>query len=619
MKKVLAILLVVMMALSLFAGCGKKEVDIAPSTPPAETKPAETTPAPSTPAETKPAETTPAAPAEPEVPKPEGEGTLRFAVNADISTLNGHMYSMSRDGDAADMVAIYLYRSYIGDDYKFKRMPEFAADFPQQMDDSREVWQIPLRKGLTWENGDPLNADTVMYSYKMLIDPKLLNTRASYFNSNTITILNGSEYTKGECEWEDVGLKKIDDYTVEITTKGPVTADEIVTHLCFNCAMAMVHEPTYEAAMNADRTATMYGTSKDTYMSAGSYILKEWIPGASVTYEKNPNWVFADKIWAHEVTERVVTDNATTLQMFLNGEIDYVSLGAEEYLQYQEDPRLIESNATSMYHITVNMKNPDNPILDNLNFRKALYHGIDRVAVANIGSAIPAWYIQPLMVIGDLSTGESFRELQQKKHPEYTPENWAYDPALAKECFDKALEETGISKVSVELLYSSDNSKYKACSEFLQKSLAEIFGADRFTLEIQGMPNSQMTATKKSWKDNPSVYDLGWGGWSTSKIAPWNGYNVWRSTYAQKNEPYFQPELDELWIKANQTEERFDKEKQLEMAFEMEQIMLRDLPIIPVMENPNRYLKSDRVILPTPDNSYVVNVGFGWKYARIAE
>ncbi|MBQ1383930.1 MAG: hypothetical protein IIY74_00905, partial [Firmicutes bacterium] len=179
--------------------------------------------------------------------------------------------------------------------------------------------------------------------------------------------------------------------------------------------------------------------------------------------------------------------------------------------------------------------------------------------------------------------------------------------------------ETGISKVSVELLYSSDNSKYKACSEFLQKSLAEIFGADRFTLEIQGMPNSQMTATKKSWKDNPSVYDLGWGGWSTSKIAPWNGYNVWRSTYAQKNEPYFQPELDELWVKANQTEERFDKEKQLEMAFEMEQIMLRDLPIIPVMENPNRYLKSDRVILPTPDNSYVVNVGFGWKYARVAD
>ena len=554
-----------------------------------------------------------------ETPKPEGEGPLRVAVNADVSTLNGHMYSMSRDSDAADLLAIYLYRTYIGDDYKFVRLPEFAADFPQQMDDSRTVWRIPLRKGLAWENGDPLNADTVMYSYKMLTDPKLLNTRASYFNSNTITILNGTQYTKGECKWEDVGLKKIDDYTVELTTVGPVTADEIVTHLTFNCSMAMVHEPTYEAAMNADRTATMYGTSKETYMSAGSFTLKEWIPGASLTYEKNPKWVFADKIWVHQIVERVITDTSTTLQMFLNGEIDYVSLGSEEYNQYQEDPRLIESNATSMYHIAVNMKNPDNPILDNVNFRRALYHGIDREAVAAIAKSIPAWYIQPRMVIGDLSTGETFRELQEKLHPEYTPKNYAYDPEAAKKHFDKALEETGLKSVKVTLLYSTDIAKYKACSEYLQKALAELFGADRFRLEIQGMPNSQMTATKKSFKDKPNVYDLGWGGWSTSKIAPWNGYNVWRSTYAQKNEPYFQPELDELWVKANQTEERFDKPAQLEMAFKMEQIMLRDLPIIPVMENPNRYLKADRVTLPTPDNRYVVNVGFGWKFARVAD
>ena len=68
--------------------------------------------------------------------------------------------------------------------------------------------------------------------------------------------------------------------------------------------------------------------------------------------------------------------------MFLNGEIDYVSLGNEEYNQYKEDPRLITSDATSLFHISVNMKNPEQPILDNLNFRKALYYGTDRVAVA---------------------------------------------------------------------------------------------------------------------------------------------------------------------------------------------------------------------------------------------
>ena len=604
MKKVLALFLAALMCVGVLAGCQRSEPDLNPSDP--------QNPPPSTdgnpPAD--PADTT---------PTPEGEGTLRIAVNADVSTLNGHMYSMSRDSDAADMLSIYLYNAFIGDDYKFTYLPEFAAEIPQQMDDTQTVWRIPLREGLTWQNGDPLNADTVMYSYKMLTDPKLLNTRASYFNSNTITILNGTAYTAGECEWEDVGLKKIDDYTVELTTVGPVSADEIMTHLCFNCSMAMVHEPTYEAAMNDDRTVTMYGTSKDTFMAAGAFVIKEWIPGASISYTKNPNWVYADKIWVNEVVERVVTDTSTTLQMFLNNEIDYVSLGNEEYNQYKEDPRLIQSDATSMFHISVNMKNPQNPILDNLNFRRALYYGTDRVSVAAAGNSVPAWWIQPQMVIGDLSTGKSYRELMAEKHPEWVPENFAYDPEKAVECFEAALQETGVNKVSVTLLYSSDNSRYKTCSEYLQKAWAELFGADRFSLEIQGMPNSQMTATKKDWKNNASSYELGWGGWSTSKISPWNGYNVWRSTYAQKNEPYFQPALDDLWVRANQTEERFDKEKQLEMAFEMEHIMLEDLPIIPVMENPNRYLKSDRVTLPTPDNSYIVNIGFGWKYARVTD
>ena len=607
-KRTLALLLVLMLGLGTLAGCQREEPDLTPSDP-------------STADDQNQGDTT--TPSEPDTssdtPLPEGEGTLRVAVSADISTLNGHMYSMSRDSDAADMLAIYLYRSYISDDYTFTYLPEFAAEVPQQMDDTQTVWQIPLREGLTWENGDPLNADTVIYSYKMLIDPKLLNTRASYFNSNTITVLNGTEYTAGECEWEDVGLKKIDDYTVELTTAAPVTADEIMTHLCFNCSMAMVHEPTYEAAMNEDRSATMYGTSADTYMSAGSFTIKEWIPGASITYQKNPDWVFADKIWLAEVTERVVTDTSTTLQMFLNGEIDYVSLGNEEYNQYKEDPRLIESDATSLYHISVNMKNPDQPILDNLNFRKALYYGTDREAVAAAGNSIPAWWIQPQMVVGNLETGEKYRDMMAEAHPEWVPENYAYDPEAAVEYFNTALEETGLDSVTLTLLYSSDNSRYKTCSEYLQKAWAELFGADRFTLEIQGMPNSQMTATKKDWVNNPSSYDLGWGGWSTSKISPWNGYNVWRSTYAQKNEPYFSEALDDLWIRANQTEERFDKEVQIEMAYEMEHIMLEDLPIIPVMENPNRYLKAERVQLPTPDNSYIVNVGFGWMFSRIVE
>ena len=137
MKRTLALLLVLMLAVGTLAGCQREEPDLTPTDPSTvedNNQGGDTT----TPDEPDTSSDT---------PLPEGEGTLRVAVNADISTLNGHMYSMSRDGDAADMLAIYLYRSYIGDDYKFTYLPEFAADVPQQMDDalSQSVADPPAR------------------------------------------------------------------------------------------------------------------------------------------------------------------------------------------------------------------------------------------------------------------------------------------------------------------------------------------------------------------------------------------------------------------------------------------------------------------------------------------
>ena len=110
-KRTLALLLVLMLGLGTLAGCQREEPDLTPSEPPAgDTNQGDTT----TPSEPDTSSDT---------PLPEGEGTLRVAVSADISTLNGHMYSMSRDSDAADMLAIYLYRSYISDDYTFTYLP----------------------------------------------------------------------------------------------------------------------------------------------------------------------------------------------------------------------------------------------------------------------------------------------------------------------------------------------------------------------------------------------------------------------------------------------------------------------------------------------------------------
>ncbi len=610
MKKSLAFLLALTMIFGIFAGCAKEQVDITPSTPPPTDQSGSNNEQPDGPGTDQPVEK--------ETPKPEGEGTIKIAVVSDASSLNPHAYSMTRDQDVIKRLTMFLYKSFISEEGKSVILPELAADFPKQMNDERTVWNIPLREGLTWENGDVITADDVMYTYKMLLDPVLASSRASSFAKNYVEVKNAVAYNAGECDWDEVGLKKIDDHTIELTLAGPASQSELLNH--FNVtSLGLVHEATYEANMSADRTVTLYGTSADTIISCGAFTLEDWAIGAGMTYKKNPNYIYQDKIWVAGISERLVADSSTRTQLFLNGEIDYAQLGDEEYKVYLEDPRFLTRAASSVKGIAVNMGNTEKPILQSENFRKALYYGINRDEVAVAANGIGTCMFQTKMAIGDLETGESYLDMFAKAHPDWVPENNGYDPVKAKEYFDKAMEETGTTKVELTLIYDSKSAQLKAACEYMQKSLAELFGADKFKLELQGMPSKQVSATMEGHKDNPNSYELGIGSWDTSKVAPWIGYSVWTTDGARKNEPLSIPELDELYERATSGEERFDKEVQLELSFQMEKLMIDHAGYIPVVEIGKYYLKSENTILPNPDNDYVVNVGFGWEYARVVE
>lgn len=75
------------------------------------------------------------------------------------------------------------------------------------------------------ENGDAIDVDDVIYSFKMCLDPIMVNSRASQLASDYITITKASDYSlqgnAGTVAWEDVGIKKADDYTLELQLDAP--------------------------------------------------------------------------------------------------------------------------------------------------------------------------------------------------------------------------------------------------------------------------------------------------------------------------------------------------------------------------------------------------------------
>ena len=521
-------------------------------------------------------------------------------MTTDVDTINPHIYTMSVSGDVIARTSLQLYRQYPNaEGTSFEYLPELAEKEPEKADEEGKVWRIKIRENAKWENGDAIDVDDVIYSFKMCLDPIMVNSRASQLASDYITITKASDYSlqgnAGTVAWEDVGIKKADDYTLELQLDAPVTAEDIKSH--FNYVWTcLVHEPTYEACMSEDRSTNTYGSTREKYMSCGAFILDQWIAGSQFDMKKNPDFVLGDKIKLDGYNYKIVGDRNTALELYLNGELDAVSLSPESIEQYIDDPSIKKAPATSIQTLTINHGNTNNNgILGNLNFRKALTNGI------------PANYLVASKCLG--LDGKTYRDMEESQA--LLEPNLGYDPAKAKEYYEKALEECGLTSLTLTLQYNETSANNKAASEFLHKSLPEVFG-DSFTLELMAGSTSVLNSYIKGWKEgDPNSFELQWRGWNTSTPAPWNGLKVYSSMYSNKNEPYYNDEFDALWEKANyDIEAKLDPAYRMDLTRQMEKIVLDEVAACPVYEAPSYNLISSKIHLVCDE--YIPGYGFGY-------
>lgn len=598
-KRTLAALLACSMVFGTLTGCSSEPKNPGDSTEPAVTQ---------APTEAAGSETTAAASNEPKI--------FNDYMTTDIDSLNSHVYSQSVSSDVFSKTSLYLYRQFpTADGSAFEYIPELAETEPKQVDEEGKVWEIKIRENAKWQNGDPINVDDLIYSFQMCLDPILVNSRASQLASDYITITKATDYylqgSEKAVDWEEVGIKRIDDYTLGLELDGAVTAADIEAHFNYGWTNLM-HKATYEAGMSEDRSTTKYGSTLDNYMSCGPYILTEWIASSQFIMEKNPDYVLADRIKLDGYTYKVIGDRNTALELYLNGELDNVSLSPEAIEQYIDDPSIKMAPASSIQTLTINHGNTNNNgILGNLNFRKALFYAVDRQSIAKMTNGVPANYLVASKCLG--LDGKAYRDMPESQ--EFLTENLGYDPELAKEYYDKALAECNLTGLTLTLQYNETSANNKAASEFLQKSLPEIFG-DSFKLELMAGTSAVLKEYVNGWKNgDPNSFELQWRGWNTSTAAPWNGLKVYTSMYTNKNEPYFNDEVDALWEKANyDIEAKLDPAYRLDLTRQIEKIVVDEVAACPVYEAPGYYLISPKVTLP--GEGYIAGYGFGFSVSE---
>lgn len=180
MKKLIALLLVLAMALSL-AACGNK---------PAET-PAATdgTNAPAVSAD------------------PNADYTYNLAAEVFPTNWNPHISQTADDAEISDYIGAPLYKFDYNDTMdSYALVPGAAADYPVDVTadyigqfglvegDVNRAWLIPLREDIKWEDGTPLTANDWVESYKRLLDPVAMNYRADGTYKGNMVIHNAENY-----------------------------------------------------------------------------------------------------------------------------------------------------------------------------------------------------------------------------------------------------------------------------------------------------------------------------------------------------------------------------------------------------------------------------------------
>jgi oligopeptide transport system substrate-binding protein len=275
-----------------------------------------------------------------------------------------------------------LFEGLMNQNEKGELVPGVAESFSVTPDN--KTYTFVLRKDAKWSNGDPVVAGDFVYAWQRAVDPATASNYAWYME--LATMKNAADIVAGKMTPDQLGVKAVDDYTLEVQLDEPTPFfAEMTTY----ATMFPAHKATIEK-FGAE------WTKPGNMVSNGAYMLSEMVPAEKLTMVRNPNyWDNANTI-IEQVTSLVINDENLALTRYQAGELDKTDIPIGQYPDLEaSDP----DAATSVpnlctYYYTMNLSDSGNPALKDVRVRKALSYMLDRDVFVNSvlkGGQYPAY------------------------------------------------------------------------------------------------------------------------------------------------------------------------------------------------------------------------------------
>jgi oligopeptide transport system substrate-binding protein len=423
------------------------------------------------------------------------------------------------------------------------------------------VWTFHLREEHKWSDGVPVKAQHYVDSFM-----RLLNKDNAFAYSYFIYEIKGAQaFNLGEGKPEDVGVKAIDDKTLQITLERPTPYFE--KKLAFTAFFPIRLDVIEKGGENwkVDHTAQVY---------CGPYKIKDWVRNNSISFEKNTDYWDAENVYIKTIEMNDIPEFATQAQLFESKELDVTGARQEYIEKWTAEAKTgkfvagVGDVATSNY-VGFNNEGGPSGIMSNKKVRLAMSMAFDRQEYLNtlLGRYTPAYGWVPKSMH---SGNDIYRDVTKEPLKDMAAE-YVNKPEKIQALFKEGLKELGkdtndLKSIKIKFVTYGDTAASKQAQEWWEQQFEKNLGID-FEVEVLG----NYTLWKQAVDD--MKFDVMTYGWVGDFDDPINFLDMFLSDSGNNGVKFSNAEFDKI---VKELDKEVDQAKRLKAYQRLEEILVKE-------------------------------------------
>ncbi|QUA53531.1 peptide ABC transporter substrate-binding protein [Aristaeella lactis] len=488
--------------------------------------------------------------------------------------------NLATDGDSFEVIADCI-DGLMQMDKDGAAVPAIAESYDLSEDGLTYTFHLRDAK---WNNGTAVTANDFVFAWRRIAKEA---GEYAYMLDEIGNIKGAAEIISGsESDLTTLGVNAADDKTLVVELNVPVS---FFPSLMYFPTFYPINEEFYNSL--ADGT---YGTSPETFLSNGAFVLESYTPGtANLSVKKNPDYWDADRVKLAGITYQVVGSSDNALTAFRNNTLDVVMISGDQVDAAKKDAALAEklkvTGAGYMWYLSFSQteKNAEGGMLANANLRLAISNAIDRDNLVDnyvMDGSLATFTAVPPQFAASSTTGEDF-SANQDAFTDYV----GYNPEKAAEYYEAAKAELGKDSFTFTMIYgNNEGDEVQKVAQAIKEDVEDALPG--VVINLQSMTKAERL--DKMQNDN---YDIALTRWGPDYADPMTYLGMWVTNNSNNYGFWSNAEFDQLIADCTTGAYITDYDARWDAMFKAETLVMQEAVIAPLYTKANANLITDGV------------------------